>query len=81
MSRALNVIVRATLVFMIIGATLNVVGEILLARGGPFPETSALWGWGLRGALFGGAVGACVGAIIALILGAFKRYISSNHKA
>jgi Na+-driven multidrug efflux pump len=81
MSRTLNVILRTTLVFMIIGATLNVVGEILLARGGPFPESSALWASGFRGALVGGAVGAFVGSVIALILGAFKKYTSSNNKA
>ena len=81
MSRTVNVILRTTLVFMIIGATLNVVGEILLARGGPFPPSSSLWAWGLRGALIGGAVGGLVGSVIALILGAFKRYISSNNKA
>jgi hypothetical protein len=81
MSRNLNVILRTTLVFMIIGATLNVVGEIMLARGGPFPPSSALWAWGLRGALIGGAIGVIIGTIIALILGAFKKYTSSNHNA
>ncbi|HEX8143436.1 MAG TPA: hypothetical protein VF553_12620 [Pyrinomonadaceae bacterium] len=80
MSRTLNIIIRTTLVFIIIGATLNVVGEILLARGGPFPETSSLWGWGLRGALFGGAVGVLIGLIIALFVGAFKRYTSTQHQ-
>jgi hypothetical protein len=81
MSRSLNIIIRTTIVFLIIGATLNVVGEILLARGGPFPPSSALWAWGLRGALVGAIVGACIGTVIALILGAFKKYTSSNHNA
>lgn len=80
MSRAINTIVRTTLVFLIIGATLNVVGEILLARGGPFPPTSSLWAWGLRGALVGAVVGAVIGVIIALAVGAFKKYTSTQQQ-
>ena len=80
MSRAINTIIRTTLVFLIIGATLNVVGEILLARGGPFPPTSSLWEWGLRGALVGALVGVVSGLIIALAVGAFKKYTSTQQR-
>jgi hypothetical protein len=80
MSRAINTIVRATIVFAIIGATLNTVGEILLARGGPFPPTSSLWGWGLRGALVGAGVGIIIGVIIALAVGAFRKYTSTQQQ-
>ena len=80
MSRAINTIIRTTLVFLIIGATLNVVGEILLARGGPFPPTSSLWAWGLRGALIGGALGAGLSVIIALFVGAFKKYTATQQQ-
>jgi hypothetical protein len=80
MSRAINIIVRTAIVFLIIGATLNVVGEILLARGGPFPPTSSLWAWGLRGALVGASVGVVIGVVIALLVGALKKYTSTQHQ-
>jgi len=81
MSKALNIIVRTSIVFAIIGATLNVVGELLLVRGGQFPATSALLSWGLRGALIGVAVGVAIGALIALLVGAFRKYTSPNRRA
>ncbi|HEV2912735.1 MAG TPA: hypothetical protein VGX92_05405 [Pyrinomonadaceae bacterium] len=80
MRKSVNIIVRITLVFMIIGATLNVVGEILLARGGAFPPTSSLWAWGLEGAGVGLVVGAIIGVLVALAVGAFKKYTSTHHQ-
>ena len=81
MKKTVNVIVRITIVFMIIAATLNVVGGILLARGGQFPPTSALFSWGLDGAGIGVGVGAVVGILVALLLKAFRKYTSVDHNA
>jgi hypothetical protein len=75
MRKTVNTIVRITIVFMIIAATINVVGGILLARGGQFPPTSALLSWALDGAGIGVAVGAIVGILVALVLKAFNKYL------
>jgi hypothetical protein len=75
MRKTVNTIVRITIVFMIIAATINVVGGILLARGGKFPPTSALFSWALDGAGIGVAVGAVVGILVALVLKAFNKYL------
>lgn len=80
MRKSVNIIVRITIVFMIIAATVNVVGGILLARGGQFPPTSALLSWGLDGAGIGVAVGAVVGILVALAVGAFRKYTSTHHQ-
>ena len=81
MRKSVNLIVRITIIFMIIAATINVVGGILLARGREFPPTSALLSWGLDGAGIGVAVGAVVGILVALALKVFKKYTSVDHNA
>ena len=75
MRKTVNVIVRITIVFMIVAATVNVVGGILLARGGQFPPTFALLSWALDGAGIGVAVGAVIGILVALVLKAFNKYL------
>ena len=80
MRKSVNIIVRITIVFMIIGATLNALGGILLARGGSFPPTPALLSWAFDGAVVGLLVGAIIGILVALTVGAFKKYISTRHQ-
>ena len=80
MRKSVNIIVRISIVFIIIGATLNALGGILLARGGSFPPMSALWAWAFDGAVVGLLVGVVIGTIVALLVAAFKKSTSAQHR-